>query len=552
MLNTYYNLHPRNIVKAMQDKHAVILCTCACVILTFSTQGRCSEPPPNIIVFLADDMGMGDTSAYQDWAGTPDNQQLYTPALDDLARRGVRFTDAHSPHSRCTTSRYALMTGRYCWRTRLKHWVLFGVQGDPLIERDRQTLPEFLQTAGYVTGMVGKWHLGLSYRTPEGEVAQGWEDADLTQPLADGPMDHGFDFFFGISRSHGTSGPNGNQRNAPDQSIGPGWIFGRKIIGAIDQGKKLDGSYVLKETGLRLESEALKFLRNAQAKNQPFFLYFASPANHSPYTPADYLGSDPIAGASRYVDGTPTGSERCDFIYQNDVHVAHLVDFLQTTPDHRNQGKPLIENTVFVFASDNGSDKPSKIFTGPLRSHKGSLYEGGHRVPLIITWPLGNIGDGQTSTPGRTSDRLIALNDLYATFAEILGRELPPLDGVGRGAEDSESQLACLQDRPVLARGAIFPNDHQEASEKLSDERAWVAVRSDSAPMTGAWKLMLDHRYAFAGEINPRELYDLSTDQQEQRNRITDPTARPALDFLMEIARRAAGEHGHSRSLPIQ
>ena len=88
---------------------------------------------PNIIVFLADDMGAGDTSAYQDWAQNKDAQQLHTPAMEELARRGVRFTDAHAPHSRCTTTRYALMTGRYCWRTRLKHWVLFGNHGDPLI-----------------------------------------------------------------------------------------------------------------------------------------------------------------------------------------------------------------------------------------------------------------------------------------------------------------------------------------------------------------------------------------------------------------------------------
>jgi len=135
-----------------------------------------AEVPPNIIVFLADDMGMGDTSAYQDWCGNPDPAQLHTPAMDKLAENGVRFTDAHSPSSRCSPTRYALLTGRYCWRTRLKHWVLFGVHCDPLIERDRVTLPEFLQKEGYMTGMLGKWHLGLTYSAANGKPSKGWKE----------------------------------------------------------------------------------------------------------------------------------------------------------------------------------------------------------------------------------------------------------------------------------------------------------------------------------------------------------------------------------------
>ena len=151
-----------------------------------------SPPKPNIILFFADDMGMGDTSVYQDWSGNEPALQLHTPSMEHLANMGVRFTDAHSPHSRCSTSRYALLTGRYCWRTSLKYWVLFGVQCDPLIEKARPTLASFLRNNGYRTGMVGKWHLGLSYRKSDGTVAEGWDDADLTKPLADGPTDHGF------------------------------------------------------------------------------------------------------------------------------------------------------------------------------------------------------------------------------------------------------------------------------------------------------------------------------------------------------------------------
>ena len=128
----------------------------------------------------------------------------------------------------------------------VKHWVLFGNHGDPLIERERLTLPEMLQQAGYSTGMVGKWHLGLTYRQSDGRLAEGFDDADLRQPMADTPIDHGFEFFHGISRSHPTSGPGGlNRINAPDQSTGPGWIDGRTIVGATDNGKLL-------KRGLRL------------------------------------------------------------------------------------------------------------------------------------------------------------------------------------------------------------------------------------------------------------------------------------------------------------
>ena len=125
-------------------------------LLLFFSSGTGRATDPNIIVFLADDMGMGDTSVYQDWTGNKDDRQLHTPNMERIANMGVRFMDAHSPHSRCSTSRYALLTGRYCWRSSLKYWVLFGVQCDPLIEKPRPTIASFLRRNGYRTGMVGK------------------------------------------------------------------------------------------------------------------------------------------------------------------------------------------------------------------------------------------------------------------------------------------------------------------------------------------------------------------------------------------------------------
>ncbi len=504
--------------------------------------------PPNVIVFLADDMGAGDTSAYQDWSGNPDSAQPHTPAMDRLARMGVRFTDAHAPSSRCTATRYGLMTGRYSWRTRLKHWVLFGVQGDPLIERERTTLPEFLRDAGYQTGMVGKWHLGLTYRKSDGSPATGWDDADLTKPLADGPVDHGFSSFYGTSRSHGTSGPDGMKKNTPDQSIGPGWLHDRAVVGATGSGKQLDGSYRLNEVGNVLDKAAFEFLGKAAAsKEKPFFLYFASPSNHSPYTPSKEIGGIPVVGASRNVDGSPTDSVRLDFVYQNDVHIQRLMTWLGETDDPRRPGHRLVENTLFVFTSDNGAEKNDKQFTGPVRSNKGSVYEGGHRVAFLASWPLGGIGDGNPDTPGRTEEGLISHTDIYATIAEILNKPLPPVTGEGRGAEDSFSQLAAMRGDPQPPRPPFFPNDHAEASKKLADERAWIAVRSNAAPLPGKWKLFLDHRFAFHQKANPMELYNLADDSKEEHDRLTDPALKPVVDFLVRHAMSIAGDDGHSR-----
>ena len=504
---------------------------------------------PNIVVFLADDMGMGDTSAYQDWSGNANNAQLHTPAMERLAKMGVRFTDAHSPSSRCSPTRYALLTGRYCWRTRLKEWVLFGVQVDPLIERERVTFAEFLQDSGYRTGIVGKWHLGLKYHNSDGGIAEGWHDADLTQPIADGPMDHGFDFFYGISRSHPTSGPNGDQGKNPKQSKGPGWIHNERVVGATGNGKELDGSYRLNELGEVLDQQAFAFLEPAVAAAKPFFLYFASPANHLPHTPSTTIGDTPIAGASKNVDGTPTHKKRLDFIYQNDVHIARLLDYLKKTADPRRPGKPLIDNTLFIFTSDNGSENARKHFTGPLRSHKGSTFDGGHRVPFIASWPAGGVGDGNPKTPGQDCNRLLSLTDVFATVADILGKPLPPIKGDSYGAEDSVSQLAAMQGNAYNARVAIFPNDHMEAAKKKGDTRAWVAVRSNAAPLPGKWKLFLDHHFAFHQKLNPKELYNLDDDQMEATNLLANPRYQTVVDFLLEQALLAAGDDGSTRQL---
>lgn len=509
---------------------------------------------PNVILMMADDMGLGDTSAYQDFTGNSDSEQISTPNMERLARMGIRFTDAHTPSSRCSPTRYALLTGRYPWRNRLKHWVLFGAQGDPMIEVDRPTLGSLMQTQGYRTGLVGKWHVGLRYRRSDGGPAAGWDDADLTQPLWDTPLDHGFDFCRFTSRSHGTSGAtkaNNKKPNNANQSIGPGHIHGRTAIGASGDGKRLvedaPNAYVLEKLGSRHSNHAIEFLDahcvGGASQSIPFFLYYPSNSNHGPYTPDTEIAGEPVAGAARNMADEPM-DVRSDYIYENDVALGRLIDYLESNDDPRRPGRRLIENTIVIFTSDNGAERDSNVATGPFRSHKGSAYEGGHRVPFIVTWDNGCVGDGDASTAGKTSDELIGLHDLFATFSEILGQPLPNLRGGGKGAEDSVSVLASWKDEP-LEHGPMFFHDHSQAKDHAAS-----AIRIDDPVIsgrirTGKWKLFFDADLLRRGEVHPVELFDLSTDPEETTDRLPESSLQPLVKTLSREALRHRTAGGH-------
>ena len=541
------------------DVNVLLFAVIACGLNWFSGSFEtaiASGPAPNVILMMADDMGMGDTSAYQDYTGNQDAEQLLTPNMNRLARMGVRFTDAHTPASRCTLTRYALLTGRYSWRNRLKHWVLFGVQGDPMIEADRPTLGTLFQSHGYRTGLVGKWHVGLRYRQSDGQPADGWEDADLTQPMFDTPLDHGFDYCRFTSRSHGTSGPAKRGKKMPnnaDQSIGPGHIHGRTIVGATGDGKRItdrgENAYVLEELGSRHLSNAKSFLSKHLANHQdaPFFLYYACNSNHGPHTPEKEIEGMSIAGAGISVSMKPLGT-RADYVYENDVVLGSLMNYLKSENDPRNPGKKLIENTIVIFTSDNGAEIGAKYATGPFRSNKASVYEGGHRVPFLVSWPTGNVGDGNAETPGPSNETLIGLQDLYATFAEIL--ESPPVDfSAGeKGAEDSVSVLDAWRGQRLGQRQMFF-NDHKEA-----DDPAVLAFRSDDPVIegqvvSGDWKLFLSASLLRTGKAVPVELFDLKTDPKEGTNLLE----RASLQSLVgELSRRAVKHRASGGHLLVE
>ena len=494
---------------------------CACLLLLASLllPGQVTAETPNIILMMADDMGVGDTSAYQDWTGNPNDKQVQTPNMERLARLGVRFTDAHSPSSRCTATRYGLLTGRYCWRTRLKYSVLFGPQGDPLIEPDRPTLGTLLKSAGYRTGMTGKWHVGLTYRAADGTPAASYELADLRKGIADGPLDHGFDFFHGTSRSHPTSATQG-------------WLAGDQVPAATGPQSVDTSKFVLAQTGVKNFQAARQFLTKHMAgeesRQQPFFLYYACHSNHTRHTPCKQLAGIPVAG-----QGRPAG-RRSDFIYENDVVLGQLLRFLQTSPDPRRPGKMLLENTLVIFTSDNGAENASKMATGPVRSNKGSVYEGGHRIPMIAAWQLGGVGNADPATPGRTSSFPVGLVDLFATFAELVEAKAEKT-----GGEDSQSLLPVLRGQEPVGRRPLVHHDHKQGGDGgARDPRAaWLAIRVDNPVVEGTsfpgqWKLLVDDGLLQRGKVQPRELYELESDLAEMTNRIGEPALAPLVKQL--------------------
>ncbi len=522
------------------------------------TRTKPVEPPPaapNIVVFLADDMGIGDTSAYQDWAGIADGAQIHTPAMERLADLGVRFTDAHA-QNRCTPSRYALLTGRYAWRAGLLQGVLMGAQKDPLIDRGRPTLPAFLKGRGYSTGMVGKWHLGLAYRREDGTEATGWNDSDLRLPMRDGPLDHGFDFFDGFSRSHHTSGPDGTTNNTADQSTGPGWIRWRRVEGATGIGKQLTGTYLFDRIGQRLHDSATGFVADHLASpvggTRPFFLWYASHANHTPYTPDPSINGVPVAGASRWKNGEATGSARHDFIHLNDVLLAELMAYLEDTDDPRNPGSKLIDNTLLIFTSDNGAEINDPNATGNLRAFKARIYEGGHRVPFLAWWKGGGIGDSTEDGSGGSTDALLGLQDLYPTFAEMLGSPLPAPESPGDPAVDGFSRWAALRGLPGPPRPPLVTNE--QAGQTWLSLQYNGTVPVDPA-MTGNWKVifapeLLQGTAEKSGVANPLQLYELESDRGETHNLADSPAHQELLAWLSRWAERIVNGDGTRRSPP--
>ena len=435
---------------------------------------------PNIIVLLADDIGYGDLSCYG-------AKLVQTPSLDRLAREGRRFTDAHSPASTCSPSRRALLTGGYSWRQQAGSAIMTG-DAALSIKPGSVTLPSMLKQAGYTTGIVGKWHLGLG-----NESGPNWNDG-----IKPGPLEVGFDyaFFFPATgdrvpcvfiENHNVVGLDPNDPiavsyvkkigNEPTGKENPELlklksthghdstiINGVGRIGWMSGGKS--ARWKDEDIADTFRQKACNFIEqnastgSAQGKNKPFFLYYATHNIHVPRVPN-----------ARHQGKSQCGT-RGDSIVELDVAVGEIIATLERLK--------IADNTLLIFSSDNGGvmdDGYEDVGSfehpcnGVLRGFKGSLWEGGHRVPLIARWP-GHI------QPGTECKELVTLLDMTASCAALTGQTLP-----AEAAPDSCNVLPALlglpHDKP--GRTSFIAHVGGTESPKAIRQGDWKLIQAGGA-----------------------------------------------------------------------
>ena len=435
---------------------------------------------PNIIYILADDMGYGDVSLFNE------NSKIPTPHIDSLGKEGIRFTNAHSACSVCTPTRYGIITGRYPMRTEIKSMVLNGY-APLLLEPDRLTLPQMLKEKGYDTAIFGKWHLGITWATKDGipieplrmtYVGREEDRIDFSKPITAGPLSVGFNTYFGISASldmppyvfiendRVTELPTALKENDPPR-LGPAG----EVFEPID----------VQPT---LTKKAVEYIETrAGGQNaKPFFIYLPLAAPHTPVVPTEEWQGKNVLG------------DYGDFCMQVDDSVGQILAALERSG--------LSENTIVFFAADNGfapyikperyesqGHFPSYIFRG----YKAGIYEGGTRIPLLVRWSA-------KIKPNMVCDHLVSLNDLMRTCADIVGYSLPD-----DAAEDSFSML------PLFA-GEFSESSRTQLITISPDNR--VAFREEN------WKLIIS-AHTRLDPIAPNfrpicELYNLATDPSEK------------------------------------
>lgn len=403
---------------------------------------------PNIVFMMADDMGIGDTSAYLGRKASPYaefvKKTLRTPNLESFAEKALVFTNAYAPASMCSSTRYSLLTGRFAHRSYLKQqgWLPHGPNA-PMIQRELTTLPEMLKRKGYRTAAIGKYHVGMSFSDSFGKAADDFDyhDVDFTKLILDGPTHHGFEEFFGVPGN--TEDPLDTEPRVFIRD--DHWTFNdrnaMKYIGMKNRKNRILAApdWDLAKIGPTFLGEALAFLKRQESQSEsPFFLYYVPCANHFQRNPSgDYAVPDVIAGVeikdkSRYSDNS-TGSDREDMVLENDAAFGALIKSLREMDDPRWPGHKMIENTLVIFTSDNGPNVGDNLGWNPesggLRGKKAKIWEGGIRVPFLVSLPGRFEG-------GTEIDSIFSLTDLFATLANLTGYELMPSE-----AQDSQDSL---------------------------------------------------------------------------------------------------------------
>lgn len=483
---------------------------------------------PNVIIINADDLGYGDLGCYG-------AIKVKTPNIDSLAANGRLFTDAHSASAVCTPSRYGLLTGRYPLRKNL--WGPASLRQSLLIDTRHITLASLMKKAGYATACIGKWHLGF-----------GKKKTDWNGELKPGPLELGFDYYFGIPIVN--SGPPfvyvENHRVVGFDESDP-FVYGKKSVTqrwpekggykAIGGAKTAHELYNDRQVGTTLKNKAVKWIKTN--KNKPFFLYLATTNIHHPFTPAPQFTGK--SGCGRYGD----------FILELDWIVGEI---LKTLDKNGIAGKTLV-----IFTSDNGGMlnqggqyawKAGHHLNGKLLGFKFGAWEGGHRIPLIARWP------GRIPANTRSND-LFSHIDLLATLASIVNQPIDKDQKI-----DSVNQLETLTGnpgKPLREHLVISPNS---PSHLLVRKGKWVYIPAQNEGGFKGTKIgehLLGGAAAFKltaqvnsdvvdgkirGDAPPAQLYDLENDPYQKINVYSKyPKIVKEMDELLKEYRKQIGSN---------
>ena len=408
---------------------------------------------PNVVFIMADDLGYGDVACFG-----KDRCRIATPYFDQLAAQGMRFTDAHANASVCVPTRMAIMTGRYPWRFANPEpggpWGFLGLRLPPT----QHTLGTLMQSAGYRTGYVGKWHLGTRMQTTDGQT-QGPTNVNYQRPLKVGPPDFGFHHSFILPGSLDMFPYAFVQNNA-----WLGRVTAQKGWSAFNRVGPAAEDFLDTQVLDTFSSQAEQFLaRNAAGakSGKPFFLYLALTAPHTPTSPS-----------ARFAGRSELGIYG-DFVMETDHCIGRVLKALEA--------HGLDDNTLVIATSDHGPapyagrirkatpgqlkqlEQAGHYSAGIYRGYKFSVYEGGLRVPFVVRWP-------GTVPAGSTCDRLVGLQDLLATLSDITGMQLRDDQG-----PDSISMLPLLRN----------PRSQPPRTSMILEGTRGKVIRS------GVWKLAL-------------------------------------------------------------
>lgn len=460
---------------------------------------------PNVIFILADDLGYGDISAFNPESKIP------TPNIDNLTQDGITFTDAHSSSALSTPSRYSILTGRYPWRTKLKEGVLDGYS-PAMITPDRRTIAQMFSENGYNTACIGKWHLGWDWGYPQN--AKNKKDVDFSLPIKNGPTDRGFDYFYGIPSSLDIAPyvyvENNKVTALPDHIIEP-----QKGLGLM-HGGVAGADFDPQDCLPNIIRHSIDYIDKQRNSKKPFFLYLPITAPHTPVLPSD-----------KYKGKTTIGAYG-DFVVMIDDMVQQIVETLKKN----NQ----LDNTIIIFTSDNGCapyisvkemEKQGHFPSYIYRGYKTDIYEGGHRIPLIVSWK------GKFSN--KISNSLVSLTDFYATFAQMVNHKLKTEEAV-----DSYSMWPILSKEGTSTRKDLI----------YESGKGYLSLRTPQLKLvfnggSGGWGY--PNKPADLAQLPPMQLLDLEKDPSEKENIIHDKRYEQEVKEMTRLIRKYVKE---GRSTP--